>query len=318
MRPSRFGLLAIATALACAGIGVSSAQADPFDLTLEYGRAEFGGLRNVDLSDTSNPYTLSGTINGNAVNVPTAGVNFPQRHITKPVAATIDITANQPVTGTYDSATGAMSLDFNVKAVLTSGPTGTCTIDPIVFTATTSGTDPYFGTPFASGLTGPGGIVGNWPSLPSATGGPGTNCGILASASGAGGIWLAHQIATPPTTAYIPPTPAALALSLDSAKSKLKPGKTIKLEAEVSNSGESEAAGVEVCLDTPKSLKPKGDECASLGDIPGGSSTSAAFKVKASKGAKGKLSIKATASGFSIADASDSAKVKIQKKSKKK
>lgn len=310
--------VAAVTVVAFVGFGASSAQADPFDLTLEYGKAEFGGLRNVNLSDTANPYTLSGTLTGTSVNVPTAGANFPQRHITSPVSATIDMSANQPITGTYDAATGAMSLSFNMKAVLTSGPTGTCTIDPIVYTASTSNTDPFFGTPFTSGLSGPGGIVGNWPSLPAATGGPGSNCGILASASGEGGIWLAHQIATPPTTPYVPPTPAALALSLDAAKSKVKAGKKVKLEAEVSNSGESEAAGVEICLKTPKGLKAKGDTCATVGDVPGGGSASAAFKVQASKSAKGKLTIKATASGFSITDASDSAKVKVQKKSKKK
>ena len=123
---------------------------------------------------------------------------------------------------------------------------------------------------------------------------------------------------TPPTTPYVPPTPASLSLSLEAAKSKVKAGKTVKLEAEVGNSGESEAAGVEVCLKTPKGLKPKGDSCASVGDIPGGGSASAAFKVQASKGAKGKLTIKATASGFSITDATDSSKVKVESKKGKK
>ena len=103
---------------------------------------------------------------------------------------------------------------------------------------------------------------------------------------------------------------------MTAAKSKLKPGKTVKLESEVSNSGESEAAGVEVCLKTPKGLKAQGDKCASVGDIPGGGSATASFKVKASKKAKGKYSIKATASGFSLADASDAVKVKVKGKSK--
>ncbi|MCB0864704.1 MAG: hypothetical protein KDB58_03225 [Solirubrobacterales bacterium] len=315
-RGGRAVAVTIVALIASLGIGSASAQADPFDLTLEYGRAEFGGLRNVDLSNTSDPYTLSGTLTGDSVNVPTGGVNFPQRQITSPVSATIDLAANQPVTGTYTAATGAMSLNFNLKATLNSALTGTCTIDPIVFTATTSASDPFFGTPFTSGLSGPGGIVGNWASLPAATGGPGSNCGVLATASGAGGIWLAHQIATPPTRPYVPPTAASLALALDAAKSKLKPGKTVKLESEVSNSGESEAAGVEVCLKTPKGLKAQGDKCASVGDIPGGGSATASFKVKASKKAKGKYSIKATASGFSLADASDAVKVKVKGKSK--
>jgi len=176
----------------------AAAQAEPFALDITNVVMDLGGLEGVKAIDSANgdpPATLDGELTDGTVTVPKAGFVFPEKSITDPVAADINMEANQDMTGTWDEATGKLVLNVDLKAtveVLGS----TCVISPIVLTLTTDNADPYLGVEFGTGLGGPGAIGGSWTSLPPVTGGG--SCGVVAGLiAGPGGIWMAQNILEP-------------------------------------------------------------------------------------------------------------------------
>ena len=181
--------------VACLGSGAAAAQAqaDPFELTINHAVIDLGALKKLEILDASTGDAhFSGTIEGNQVTIPVSGVNIPPKSVTDPIPVTIQIKANDTITGTYDSATGALVLNANLRAE-TSG-TATCTLSPIILSLSTASRTPYLGVPFSTGLTGQGAISAAWNTLPPATGGG--LCSLIGQvAAGPGGLWLSHDIA---------------------------------------------------------------------------------------------------------------------------
>src|SRR4029077_3968902 len=91
--------------------------------------------------------------------------------ITAPIEADVTVDFDYPdITGSFDSATGALTLTGEVGGTLSAnGHECTVATTPaalIVSTAGNSGgTSPRSGTPFTSGLTGPGAIAGQWTDM---------------------------------------------------------------------------------------------------------------------------------------------------------
>jgi len=191
-------------------VGAGAAQAEPFDMSIDNAVLDLGGLSGVraidpDLGDP--PATLSGDIDGSTVTVPKAGFVFPTKvaELQPGLNAEIDMEANEDITGTFDEATGALSMDVSLKAtVQVLG--ATCVISPIAMTLSSDNIRPYLGEPFSDGIEGEGVVGGSWTGLPPVTGG-GT-CGIVAGViAGPGGIAMSHGIHDFPTCTSDPLDP---------------------------------------------------------------------------------------------------------------
>jgi hypothetical protein len=331
-------------ACVASGAAAAQAQADPFELTVNHAIIDLGALKGLEILDaTTGDAHFSGTIEGNQVTIPAAGLSIPPKSITDPVAVTIQIKANDALTGTFDAATGALTLNANLRAETTGS--ATCTINPIVLTLSTTGTKPYIGVPFTAGLSGQGAIVAPWATLPKSLGGG--FCDVLGQlSSGPGGLWLSHDIASPPadpcsatpkpagcttttTTTPTTTTPTTTTTTTntttnttpDDKKAKLsvkvvvpakvKAGKTATFTVKLKNAGTAASNKVKVCVSGAKGLK--ANACATAAALKVGASKSLTLKVKTSKKNKGhtySLKFKATSSGLDTQSAT--AKLKVR------
>jgi len=337
--------------VACAGSGATAAQAqaDPFELTVNHAVIDLGALKGLEILDNvTGDAHFSGTIEGNQVTIPADGLSIPPKSITDPVPVTIQIKANDALTGTFDATTGALSLNANLRAETTGS--ATCTITPIVLTLSTAATSPYLGVPFAGGLNGPGAIVAPWSTLPKSVGGG--FCDVLGQLSaGPGGLWLSHDIATPDV--YVPPNDGgggggggtgggggggtgggggggtgggggggtgggggggatkAAKLSAKVGAVSVKAGKTATFTVKLKNTGDAASKKVKVCVSGAKGLK--ASACSTVSTLAAGASKSVKLKVKTAKRNKGhtySLKFKATSSGLDTKSAT--AKLKVR------
>jgi hypothetical protein len=164
---------------------------------------------------------LTGAISNGTLGVP----DF-ETSIEEPIVAdvTVDFDIGQ-ISGSFDKATGALSLTGEAGGTLTATETENpafegqkCAVlaEPSPITLTTSGssggTSPRTGTPFTSGLTGPGAIAGEWEDMSAAPVEPDNPDNVSfcnnveGQIGGPGGIWLEQEgVVTPPST----PTPPA-------------------------------------------------------------------------------------------------------------
>ena len=328
--------------VACVGSGAAAAQAqaDPFELTINHAVIDLGALKGLEILDSvTGDAHFSGTIVGDQVTIPADGLSIPPKSITDPVAVTIQIKANDALTGTFDAATGALTLNANLRAETTGS--ATCTISPIVLTLSTAATKPYLGVPFAGGLTGQGAIVAPWNTLPKSLGGG--FCDVLGQlSSGPGGLWLSHDIATP--AVYVPPVDPkpvdpkpgdpkpgdpkpgdpdpgnpkdpgngtkAAKLSASVGAVSVKAGKTATFTVKLKNTGDGASKKVKVCVSGAKGLK--ASACATASALAAGASKSVKLKVKTARKNKGhtySLKFKATSSGLDTKSAT--AKLKVR------
>lgn len=202
-------------------------SADPLSMTFTEARANVGKqLSDAALFAAPDTAPFSAQIDPatGAISNGTLGVPDFETHIEEPIVAdvTIDFDIGQ-ITGSFDKATGALSLTGEAGGTLTATETVNpafegqkCTVlaEPSPITLTTSGssggTSPRSGTPFTSGLAGPGAIAGEWENMsatPVEEGDPDnvSFCNnVEDQIGGLGGIWLDHEgVVTPPST---PPT----------------------------------------------------------------------------------------------------------------
>jgi hypothetical protein len=183
--------------LALAILPVASAQAASFTMSVDDAILDLGtvsGVRAIDSTNSDPPATLTGDLTGNTVNVPKDGFVFPPKEaeVTGGITATINMEANEDITGTYDAGTGALVLDANLKAtveVLGSN----CVISPIVLQLSSSNARPYLGQAFSSGIEGTGVVSASWDALPEVTGG-GLCSTVAGLIDGPGGIAMAHGV----------------------------------------------------------------------------------------------------------------------------
>lgn len=232
------------------------ASAAPLSMAFTEARANVG----VQLDDAAlfeAPFTapLGAQIDpaSGAITAGTLGVPDFSTFITDPIESDITVDFDIGViTGSFDQATGALSLSGEAGGTLTSnGPEyegEECTVEvPGMLTLTTAGnsggTNPRSGSAFTAGLAGSGAIAGTWDHMDAIPVEPGnienvdfcTN--VETRISGEGGIWLEQKVETtppspprtdPPKTDPPPPPPPSCivpklaGIKLAAAKKKIE------------------------------------------------------------------------------------------------
>jgi hypothetical protein len=225
----RRGRLAVAGALAASAVmafGVSSAQAAPQAFNAQFDNAYLNIGPAFDILTPSAPpvgdATMTGTVDDatGAFNVPQVDFFFPP--FSGPVLngaaqVAVDLTAQAPIMGTVNPATGAVDTTASAYRALVNvtigGTTNHCRIDAnFDFHTNADYPAPYKGDAFDApiNLASPtpselnhGAIVATWPSLTAQPVSGSDDCSLLQSlVNGRGGLWIANGIETPvPTTA---------------------------------------------------------------------------------------------------------------------
>jgi hypothetical protein len=213
-------------------VSAATASAQETQFTIDEGRINLGeqkGLALIDPAVPDPPATLTGTVTGTSFAAPASGFAFPNKTLQDieasglTVDALVEFTALAPISGTFDSATGALDIDvLNVMARLTVYQDGTtpeqalgiCTVSPIPLPLGTTGeivddvTDPDNPVTYAASPFDPeGAAVATWASLPASVQAGGTLPALVCPAiddllGGPGGIWLDGAVgdADPPDT----------------------------------------------------------------------------------------------------------------------
>lgn len=139
-------------------------------------------------------------------------------HITHPVNANVTVDFEIGIiTGNFNQATGALTLEGEAGGTLTSeGNECIVSTDPAVLVLSTAGssggtTNPRSGEPFATGLAGGGAIAGQWTNMEAEpVGGDDHTCEVVEEAiEGPGGIWLEQEDALPPAAPQLTSTDPA-------------------------------------------------------------------------------------------------------------
>jgi hypothetical protein len=151
--------------------------------------------------------TVSGVRTGDNITIPANDFQFPIMVVANPLDGSpvpVSIASTGPVTGTYVTDTGAISLSGPIEArVLTglaSNPLGTyCALPLDGLTLSTNGNADFGGAPFTSGFAGPGALTGTYNITNDSTSVGGADCGTVNSVSkGLGSVWVSNGIAEPP------------------------------------------------------------------------------------------------------------------------
>jgi len=203
------------------GVCASAASAQPLSMGFTEARANVG----VQLSDEAlfaapdtAPFAAqidpaTGSISNGILGVP----DF-ETLIKEPIEAnvTVDFNIGQ-ITGSFDQATGALSLTGVAGGTLTASGNPTydgeqCTVlaEPSPLTLTTAGSsgglaNPRSGVPFANGLAGSGAIAGEWQNMSATPVEPAVmkNVNFCEDVEnrigGPGGIWMEQKDLTPPS-----------------------------------------------------------------------------------------------------------------------
>lgn len=201
--------------------------AQPLSLTFTEDRANVG----VQLADAPMftapdvaPFTAqidpgTGSITAGVLKVPDFST-----HITEPLNADVNVHFEIGVIGgSFNQATGALTLEGEANATLTSEGKEcavTTTPNPLVLSTAGSsgGTNPRSGAPFVHGLTGAGAIAGQWTDMHATPKIPGQGVFVCATVDerieGPGGIWLVQEgdvvpPAAPRLTSTDPPSPGS-------------------------------------------------------------------------------------------------------------
>jgi len=306
------GLLLVATV---------PARAADFNLAINHVVLDLGSIGGVTAIDSSSqppdpPATLTGTLSSGQVKVPRSNFVFPSKttEITNGLEATVQMSANKDITGQFNSASGELTLSFNLKAtVLALGQT--CVINPVKASLSTRYGKPYLGVPFSEGTNGPGALSGHWEDLPAPTGG--SICQVVGQlTTGPGGIWMAHDLSVPQKCEDDPGHPGCdesnpcanspcgdkgkpgLALSVSPKSTKVKTGRAATLTVRVKNTADTAASGVRICAKVPP--KKAQTRACFKASIPARKSITRKFPVKIRNGARGsfKATIKVTAPGL--------------------
>jgi hypothetical protein len=197
----------------------SPASAAPLSMTFTEARANVG----VQLSDealfaapNTAPFAAQIDPGTGSITSGTLGVPDFETHIESPINAdvTVDFDIGQ-ITGSFDQATGALSLTGVAGGALTASGNPTyegeqCTVlaEPSPITLTTAGssggTNPRSGAPFANGLAGSGAIAGEWENMSAEPVEPGVVKNenfcedVENQIGGPGGVWLEREDNEPP------------------------------------------------------------------------------------------------------------------------
>jgi hypothetical protein len=267
--------IAALVSLLALGVCASTASADPLSMTFTEARANVGvQLADAALFETPKMAPLAAQIDPltGAISDGVLGVPDFETSIEEPIEAdvTIDFDIGQ-ITGSFDQATGALSLTGEAGGTLTATGNPTyegeqCTVlaEPSPITLTTAGssggtTNPRSGTPFAAGLTGSGAIAGEWQNMSATPVEPGVTKNVNFCEDvenrigGPGGIWLEQKdLVAPSAPQLISTNPASPSLSgapriLGSAES----GSSVRVYAGSGCTGAPVATGSAAELGSP-------------------------------------------------------------------
>lgn len=185
-------------------------------------------------------------------------------HITEPLDADVNVHFEIGIIGgSFDQATGALTLEGEAKATLTSeGKECAVTTAPnplVLLTAGNSGgANPRSGAPFINGLTGAGAIAGQWTDMNATPKIPGDGVFVCATVDerieGPGGIWLVQEgdVAPPSAPQLTSTDPASPGSSgTPRVRGSAEAGSTVRLYAGSSCGGNTVATGSAAGLDSP-------------------------------------------------------------------
>lgn len=215
MRKIAVGLVSLSALSVCA----STASAAPLSMAFTEARANVG----VQLSDAAlleapdiAPFAAQIDPAGGSITNGVLGVPDFETSIEEPIVAdvTVDFDIGE-ITGSFDQATGALSLSGVAAGTLTAsgnpeydGEQCTVLAEPSPITLTTAGssggTNPRSGAPFAAGLAGSGAIAGEWQNMSATPVQPGVPANVdfcnnvEDRIGGPGGIWLEQKDLLPP------------------------------------------------------------------------------------------------------------------------
>jgi hypothetical protein len=217
------GAIALALLLAL-GVCASSASAAPLSMTFTEGRANVGVQLSVTNDDDAlfkapnrAPFAAQIDPGSGAISAGVLGVPEFVTHITTPIDADVNVEFEiGTITGSFDQATGALTLSGKAGGTLTSeGRECDVSTDPSVLELSTSrstgGASPLFGAPFTAGLAGAGAIAGEWTDMHATPlSGNVTFCeDVEDEIGGLGGIWLEQEDIVAPSAPQLTSTDPA-------------------------------------------------------------------------------------------------------------
>jgi PASTA domain len=228
-------IIAALVSLLALAICASPASADPLSMTFTEARANVGvQLSDAVLFEAPQAAPFAAQINPltGAISDGTLGVPDFETHIEEPIVAdvTVDFDIGE-ITGSFDKATGALSLSGVAAGTLTAsgnpkydGEQCTVLAGPSPITLSTAGSsggaDPRSGVPFTAGLAGSGAIAGAWEDMSAKPVEPGEpdNVDFCKNVEnrigGPGGIWLEQKdLAAPPAPQLLRTDPGSGGLS---------------------------------------------------------------------------------------------------------
>jgi hypothetical protein len=283
----------------------AGAQVISVPLSFNYAVLNTPGLKDEQVvSPSTNPITATAQFDESTgtFTVQPNQFNFPTYSFTTPVPGTLAVALKNPATGSFNPATGALTMSADFVATINLNGLGACTADSGQQTYSTSNSTVYPGVAFpktATGpVTGPGAITGGWQSVTSS----GPACAIVASyLNGPGGLWISKNVPVPtPTLAISAPKKASERL-----------GKSTTVAVTVRDTGTLQATTVTVCAAAPKKVSVKGSDCKQIASIAAGSSKVVKFTLKGKHA--GKFAVKFTAKETGVKNAVGTTSLKVVK-----
>jgi hypothetical protein len=353
IRTSTLFLLALAVCLTGFAAMASQSKATPVSLTFDNGRASFGFLsdRTVLPADSQFPspdlpapqrtdIQLNGDLADGQITIPAAtntGVQFPYMHVMHPLEPDLKIPFtfrlnSDGLTGTWDEATGAMTLEGKLDVIVITGqgssfplpdslddvavpPLGLfarCRFDDVPVKFSTATKSPFTGQAFKDGFGVNGAMTTAWDSLTPSVSENGGECGDLNQiTTSSGGLWLSNGVVEPvpqpgdpdptcETDLSLCPTPKYVeidAVRLKPGRKVVRAGQKLILRVKVHNSGNKAAKNLKVKIKTTNKAF-KAPKFVKL-TVPAGKHASKKFKVKVKRNAKGRARITAASKGWS-------------------
>lgn len=192
--------------------GAPLAAAQPLSMTFTEARGNVGvQLSDAALFEAPNVAPLTAEIDPTSGVITNGLLEVPQfsTHITDPLDADVTVDFEIGVIdGIFNQTTGTLVLEGEAGGTLTSeGKECTVTTDPPVLALSTAGSSggdsPRSGSPFTSGLPGPGAIAGEWDDMSAEPAIPGEGVAVCDTVDerieGPGGIWLQQKgVVVPP------------------------------------------------------------------------------------------------------------------------
>ena len=267
-----------------------------------------------------------------------SGFRFPIMVVPNPLDGSpvpVSIASTGDLTGTFDEATGDLSLagpiEARVLVGLASNPLGTyCALPLVGLTLSTESNDDFAGVPFSDGFDGEGALTGTYNITENATVVGGADCGTVNSVSkGLGSVWVSNGIEEPPVcpefTTGIPPEcnpipcpagftgnepdcvqlKARIGSVTVSGPSKIRKGKAAKYTVKIRNAGNAQATGVRLVA-SGRGIRVN----STVGTVNAGATRTVSLRVRATKVGKIKAAFKVTSSNAGSKTANKTVTVK--------